>query len=68
MLKILMIATLSLLAAGCAKPTPLPEVGASLVRPLNPTKWDYEAALHARQAKIGIRSNHNHNAQSGAVN
>ena len=44
-----------LLAAGCASTTPLPDVQGSVLRPLNPTKWDYQAALERKQAEIGVR-------------
>lgn len=44
-----------LLAAGCATTTPLPDVRGSVVRPLNPTQWDYRQALHRKQAEIGVR-------------
>ncbi len=44
-----------LLAAGCASTTPLPDVQGSVVRPLNPTQWDYQDALQRKQAEIGVR-------------
>ena len=44
-----------LLAAGCASTTPLPDVQGSVVRPLNPTQWDYQDALQHKQAEIGVR-------------
>jgi hypothetical protein len=44
-----------LLAAGCASTTPLPDVRGSVVRPLNPTQWDYKDALQRKQAEIGVK-------------
>ncbi len=44
-----------LFAAGCASTTPLPDVQGSVVRPLNPTQWDYQDALQRKQAEIGVR-------------
>ena len=50
------LAFLALLgAAGCASTTPLPDVQGSVLRPLNPTKWDYQEALERKQAEIGVR-------------
>ncbi|WP_299960851.1 hypothetical protein [uncultured Roseobacter sp.] len=49
------------LAAGCASTTPLPDVQGSVVRPLNPTQWNYQDALQRKQAEIGVR-------RSGASN
>lgn len=50
------LAILALLgAAGCASTTPLPDVQGSVLRPLNPTKWDYQTALERKQAEIGVR-------------
>lgn len=46
-----------LLVAGCATFTPLPDVRGSVVRPLNPTKWDYQDALERKQAQIGVNGN-----------
>ncbi|WP_282128039.1 hypothetical protein [Roseobacter litoralis] len=46
-----------LLVAGCATLTPLPDVRGSVVRPLNPTEWDYQDALERKQAEIGVRRN-----------
>lgn len=46
-----------LLVAGCATLTPLPDVRGSVVRPLNPTKWDYQNALERKQAQIGVKGN-----------
>lgn len=57
--KITLIALL--LAAGCASTTPLPDVRGSVVRPLNPTQWDYQDALQRKQAEIGVK-------RSGASN
>lgn len=45
------------LVAGCATLTPLPDVQGSVVRPLNPTEWDYQDALERKQAEIGVRGN-----------
>lgn len=50
-----------LLAAGCASTTPLPDVQGSVVRPLNPTQWNYQDALERKQAEIGVK-------RSGASN
>lgn len=44
-----------LFAAGCASTTPLPDVQGSVVRPLNPTQWDYQDALQRKQSEIGVR-------------
>ncbi|WP_299869834.1 hypothetical protein [uncultured Roseobacter sp.] len=44
-----------LLAAGCASTTTLPDVQGSVVRPLNPTQWNYQDALQRKQAEIGVR-------------
>jgi len=44
-----------LLAAGCASTTPLPDVRGSVVRPLNPTQWDYQDALQRKQAEISVK-------------
>ena len=50
------LAILALLfAAGCASTTPLPDVQGSVLRPLNPTQWDYQDALQHKQAEIGVR-------------
>ncbi|MEP3329827.1 hypothetical protein [Sedimentitalea sp.] len=46
-----------LLVAGCATLTPLPDVHGSVVRPLNPTEWDYQGALERKQAEIGVQGN-----------
>lgn len=40
--------------AACSTTTPLPDVRGSMVRPLNPTKWEYEAALLDKQKEIGV--------------
>ncbi|MGY9048371.1 hypothetical protein P775_20135 [Puniceibacterium antarcticum] len=49
------LAPLLLLAASaCATTTPLPDVKGSVVRPLNPTKWDYQAAVLDKQKEIGV--------------
>lgn len=53
MKKLIYIALLS--AAGCATTTPLPDVRGSVVRPLNPTQWDYQDALQRKQAEIGVK-------------
>ena len=34
--------------------TTLPDVKGSVVRPLNPTKWDYQAAVLEKQKEIGV--------------
>ncbi|MFV1761526.1 hypothetical protein VWY69_00380 [Phaeobacter sp. A90a-4k] len=47
--------------AGCATTTPLPDVRGSVVRPLNPTLWEYQEALRRKQAEIGVKG-------SGATN
>ncbi|MGB7243159.1 MAG: hypothetical protein WBC93_13865 [Sulfitobacter sp.] len=57
--KITLIALL--LAAGCATTTPLPDARGSVVRPLNPTQWNYQDALQRKQAEIGVK-------RSGASN
>jgi len=44
-----------LLVAGCATTTPLPDVRGSVVRPLNPTQWNYQDALQRKQAEIGVK-------------
>lgn len=59
MKKITLIALL--FAAGCASTTPLPDVRGSVVRPLNPTQWEYQDALERKQAEIGVK-------RSGASN
>ena len=46
-----------LFVAGCATTTPLPDVRGSVVRPLNPTQWDYRQALQQKQAEIGVKGN-----------
>ncbi len=51
--KIALIALLGL--AGCATTTPLPDVRGSVVRPLNPTQWEYQDALERKQAEIGVK-------------
>lgn len=51
---ILLVAVLG--TAACSSTTPLPEVRGSTVRPLNPTKWDYEAAVAKKQREIGFRA------------
>lgn len=40
--------------AACSSTTPLPDVQGSVVRPLNPTKWDYQEAVLQKQKEIGI--------------
>lgn len=40
--------------AACSTVTPLPDVRGSVVRPLNPTRWDYETSLLAKQKEIGV--------------
>lgn len=50
-----------LFTAGCASTTPLPDVQGSVVRPLNPTQWNYQDALQRKQAEIGVK-------RSGAAN
>lgn len=53
-----LIVILALLGvAGCATTTPLPTVQGSIVRPLNPTQWDYQEALQRKQAEIGVKGN-----------
>ena len=47
---VLLMAVLSISA--CATTTPLPDVKGSVVRPLNPTKWDYQAAVLEKQKEI----------------
>ncbi|WP_420006707.1 hypothetical protein [Arenibacterium sp. LLYu02] len=49
---VLLMAALSISA--CAATTPLPDVKGSAVRPLNPTKWDYQAAVLEKQKEIGV--------------
>ncbi len=49
---VLLMAVLSISA--CAATTPLPDVKGSAVRPLNPTKWDYQAAVLEKQKEIGV--------------
>ena len=49
---VLLMAVLSISA--CATTTPLPDVKGSVVRPLNPTKWDYQAAVIEKQREIGV--------------
>ncbi len=51
--KIALIALLGV--AGCATTTPLPDVRGSVVRPLNPTHWEYQDALERKQAEIGVK-------------
>ena len=51
--KIALIALLGV--AGCASTTPLPDVSGSVVRPLNPTQWEYQDALERKQAEIGVK-------------
>ncbi|MCE6958118.1 hypothetical protein LAZ40_03485 [Cereibacter sphaeroides] len=48
----LLVAMLTM--AACGGTTPLPEVRGSTVRPLNPTKWDYEDAVARKQREIGL--------------
>jgi hypothetical protein len=55
MKKIILVALLGV--AGCATTTPLPDVRGSVVRPLNPTQWDYLEALQRKQAEIGVKEN-----------
>jgi hypothetical protein len=40
--------------SACASTTPLPDVAGSVVRPLNPTKWDYQTAVLEKQKEIGV--------------
>ena len=49
---VLVMAVLSISA--CATTTPLPDVKGSVVRPLNPTKWDYQTAVLEKQKEIGV--------------
>ena len=49
---VLLMAVLSISA--CATTTLLPDVKGSVVRPLNPTKWDYQAAVLEKQKEIGV--------------
>lgn len=53
MRKLILVALLGV--AGCATTTPLPDVRGSVVRPLNPTQWDYQEAVQQKQAEIGVR-------------
>lgn len=48
-----MIAIALISATGCSTTTPLPDVRNSVVRPLNPTLWNYQEALNKKQAEIG---------------
>jgi len=59
MRKFIVVAMLGV--AGCATTTPLPDVRGSVVRPLNPTQWDYQESLQQKQAEIGVKGN-------GAIN
>lgn len=56
-MKQIIIFALLLGVAGCATTTPLPDVRGSVVRPLNPTQWDYQEALQHKQAEIGVKGN-----------
>lgn len=53
-MRLLLFSTALLGLAACSSVTPLPDVRGSAVRPLNPTKWDYETALLAKQKEIGV--------------
>lgn len=54
MRKVVLTLALAVSIAGCASTTPLPDVRGSILRPLNPTKWDYQKAMERRQSKIGF--------------
>ena len=49
---VLLMAFLGLTA--CATTTPLPDVAGTQVRPLNPTKWNYQDAVLEKQKEIGV--------------
>ena len=49
---VLLTAVLGLTA--CATTTPLPNVAGTQVRPLNPTKWNYQDAVLQKQKEIGV--------------
>lgn len=54
-MKTVILLTLVLCASACAsRTTPLPDVSGSTVRPLNPTQWDYQAAVLQKQKEIGV--------------
>lgn len=57
MKNLVFLALLGFSAAGCATTTPLPTVQGSIVRPLNPTQWDYQEALQRKQSEIGVKGN-----------
>lgn len=53
-MKKLFVLAAALGATACTPVTPLPDVRGSMVRPLNPTKWNYQEAVLQKQKEIGL--------------